>query len=337
MRFDDDKLTMLVKEFIENIWYSKHPFGIVLLPLSWIYSLIVVVRRLCYRSGLIAVNQVSVPVIIVGNISVGGTGKTPLVIWLAEYFKKKGFKPGIISRGYGGKFAGKTQQVRADSNPSLVGDEPVLIAKRTNCSVAIAVKKSRAAEELIEYCDCNLIICDDGMQHYSLNRDIEIAVIDGQRRFGNQRCLPAGPLREPISRLKTVDLVVSKYIAGRHQYKMEYIYGDLVSLIDPDHTISISSLKGASVHVISGIGNPDKYHSYLRNNKLHIICHEFSDHYPYKKKDVVFEDDFPVVMTEKDAVKCIDYATKDYWYLPIIAVLPDSFTYRLEAFMKDII
>ncbi len=328
---------MLAKQFIENTWYSKHPFSTILLPMSWIYSLIVVIRRLCYQSGLIAINQVDVPVIIVGNISVGGTGKTPLVIWLAEYFKKKGFKPGIISRGYGGKFAGKTQQVRADSNPALVGDEPVLIAKRTNCSVAIAVKKSRAAEELIEYCDCNLIICDDGMQHYSLSRDIEIAVIDGQRRFGNERCLPAGPLREPISRLKMVDLVVSKYTAGRHEDKMEYVYGDLVSLVDPNNTISVSSLKGESVHVISGIGNPDRYHSYLRNNKLHIICHEFSDHYSYKKKDVVFEDGFPVVMTEKDAVKCTDYATKNYWYLPIIAVLPDSFTYRLEAYMKDII
>jgi len=327
---------MLTKESIENIWYTKHPLGIVLLPLSWLYSLIIILRRLCYQSGLIAVNQIDVPVIIVGNISVGGTGKTPLVIWLADYFKNKGFNPGIISRGYGGKITGKSQQVRPDSNPGLVGDEPVLIAKRTDCPVAIAVQRRRAAEELIEYCDCDLILCDDGMQHYSLGRDIEIAVIDGQRRFGNGRCLPAGPLREPISRLNSVDLVVSKYIAGRHEYKMEYQYGDLVSLLEPEHTIPISSLNGQSVHAISGIGNPDRYYSYLRNNKLHIINHEFPDHYPFTKNDVNFDDGLPVVMTEKDAVKCSDFATKNHWYLPITATLPDSFTYRLEALMKDI-
>ena len=328
---------MLTKESIENIWYTKHPLGIALLPISWLYSLIIILRRLCYQSGLIAVNQIDVPVIIVGNISVGGTGKTPLVIWLADYFKKKGFNPGIISRGYGGKLSGKSQQVRSDSNPELVGDEPVLIAKRTNCPVAIAKQRRRAAEELIEYCDCDLILCDDGMQHYSLGRDIEIAVIDGQRRFGNGHCLPAGPLREPISRLNSVDLVVSKYIAGRHEYKMEYTYGDLVSLLDPEHTIPVSSLNGQSVHAISGIGNPDRYYSYLRNNKLHIINHEFPDHYPFTKNDVNFDDGLPVVMTEKDAVKCSDFATKNHWYLPISATLPDSFSYRLEALMKDII
>lgn len=328
---------ILSKEFIENIWYSKHPLGIALLPVSWLYRLVIYLRRLCYQSGLIAINQIDAPVIIVGNIAVGGTGKTPLVIWLADYFKSKGFKPGIISRGYGGKFSGKSQQVRSDSNPELVGDEPVLIARRTNCPVAVAVQRRRAAEELIEHRHCNLIICDDGMQHYSLGRDLEIAVIDGQRRFGNEYCFPAGPLREPKSRLKTVDFVVSKHSAGRHEYKMEYSYGDLVSLTDPARTTPVSSLSGQSVHAISGIGNPDRYHSYLRNNKLRIICHEFSDHHPFTKEDISFNDGLQVVMTEKDAVKCIEYATEKHWYLPITATLPESFTYRLEALMKEII
>lgn len=328
---------MLSKEYIENIWYTKQPLGLILLPLSWLYTLIIILRRLAYQSGLIAVNQIDAPVIIVGNISVGGTGKTPLVIWLAEYFKSKGLKPGIISRGYGGKFSGKTQQVRPDSNPLLVGDEPVLIAKRTNCPVAIAVQRRRAAEELILHCDCNLILCDDGMQHYSLGRDIEIAVIDGQRRFGNGHCLPAGPLREPKSRLKSVDFVVSKYIAGRHEYKMEYSYGDLVSLTDPTRTIPVSSLNGQSVHAIAGIGNSNRYYSYLRNQKLQIITHEFPDHYPFTEEDVKFNDGLQVVMTEKDAVKCVDFATEHHWYLPITATLPESFTIRLEALMKDII
>ncbi len=328
---------LLSKEFIENIWYTKHPLGVLLTPFSWIYTLIIVLRRLCYQSGLIAVNQIDAPVIIVGNITVGGTGKTPLVILLAEYFRNKGFNPGIVSRGYGAELSGKTQQVRPDSDPALVGDEPVLIAKRTNCPVAIAVQRRKAAEELIEHSDCDLILCDDGMQHYSLGRDLEIAVIDGQRRFGNQHCLPAGPLREPISRLDTVDFVVSKYIAGRHEYKMEYSYGDLVSLVDSTKTIPVSSLLDQSVHAIAGIGNPDRYFSYLRNQKLKLIMHEFPDHYPYTPEDINFNDGLPVVMTEKDAVKCASYATKLHWYLPISAALPESFTYRLDTLMKEII
>ncbi|MBL1140994.1 MAG: tetraacyldisaccharide 4'-kinase [Proteobacteria bacterium] len=328
---------LLSKEFIEEIWQSKHPLGYLLLPLSWIYKLIIILRRLCYQSGLIAVNQIDVPVIIVGNISVGGTGKTPLVVWLADYFKNKGFKPGIVSRGYGGQLSGKTQQVRPDSDPRIVGDEPVLISKRTACPVAVAVKRRKAAEELIEYCDCDLILCDDGLQHYSLARDIEISVIDGQRRFGNNRCLPAGPLREPISRLKSVDFVVSKYVAARHEYKMEYSYGDLVSLTEPVKTCPVSELAGESVHVIAGIGNPDRYFSYLRNQKIKLILHEFPDHHAFIADDINFNDGLPVVMTEKDAVKCTAYATQLHWYLPITATLPDSFTYRLDALMKDII
>jgi tetraacyldisaccharide 4'-kinase len=328
---------LLSKEFIENIWQTKHPIGYLLLPLSWLYTLVITLRRLCYQSGLIAVNQIDAPVIIVGNISVGGTGKTPLVVWLAEYFKSKGFKPGIVSRGYGGKLSGKTQQVRPDSDPGLVGDEPVLIAKRTSCPVAVAVQRRKAAEELIEYCDCDLILCDDGMQHYSLGRDIEIAVIDGQRRFGNNRCLPAGPLREPISRLKTVDFVVSKYIAGRHEYKMEYTYGDLVSLKDSTKTIPVSSLAGEDVHAIAGIGNPNRYFSYLRNQRIKLMLHEFPDHHAFTASDIKFNDGLPVVMTEKDAVKCTAFATDQHWYLPITATLPDAFSYRLEVLMKDII
>jgi len=328
---------MISKKIIENIWYTKHPLGIVLLPFSWLYTLIIVLRRLCYQSGLIAVTKINVPVIIVGNISVGGTGKTPLVIWLAEYFKSKGFKPGIVSRGYGGKFSGKTQQVRPDSDPLLVGDEPVLISKRTNCPVAIAVQRRSAAEELIEHCDCDIILCDDGMQHYSLDRDIEIAVVDGQRRFGNKYCLPAGPLREPMSRLKTVDFIVSKYIASRHEYKMEYRYGDLISLTNPARTISVESFNSESVHAIAGIGNPDRYFSYLRNKKIKLIMHEFPDHHPFVAEDIIFNDNLPVVMTEKDAVKCTAYATDQHWYLPITATLPESFAYRLEVLMKEII
>lgn len=329
---------MFSKELIENIWYSRlrHPLGIVLIPFAWLYSLIIMIRRLCYQSGLIAVNQVDAPVIIIGNISVGGTGKTPLVIWLAEYFKKKGFKPGVISRGYGGKSTNKPQQVRIDSDPSIVGDEAVLIAKNTACPVAVAVQRRRAAEELIAHYGCDLILCDDGLQHYALARDLEIAVLDGQRRFGNGRCLPAGPLREPVSRLNSVDLIVSKHIASRHEFKMEYMYSDLVSVSDSTQTMSISDLSGQSVHAIAGIGNPDRFFAYLRNQKIKLILHEFPDHHPFTAEDINFNDGLPVVLTEKDAVKCNTFSGKQHWFLPIKASLPESFTYRLDTLMKEI-
>lgn len=328
---------LLSKELIEDIWYNKHPLAYLLLPFSWLYTFVNVIRRFCYQSGIFAVNQIDVPIIIVGNISVGGTGKTPLVIWLAEYLKNKGYRPGIVSRGYGGKLSGKTQQVRTDSEPSIVGDEPILIAKKTTCPVAVAVERRKAAEELIAHCHCDIIICDDGMQHYSLGRDIEIAVIDGQRRFGNNHCLPAGPLREPISRLESVDFVVSKYKAARHEHKMDYSYGDLISLTDTNSTMPVSELSGQTVHAIAGIGNPNRYFSYLRNQNITLIMHEFPDHYPFTAIDLQFDDGLPVVMTEKDAVKCSAYANDKFWCLPIAATLSDSFTFRLDALMKEII
>ncbi len=328
---------MLSKAFVEKIWYTRHPLGIVLLPLSWLYQWLIMLRRRCYQSGLIATHAVTAPVIVVGNIVVGGTGKTPLVIWLADYCKQQGLKPGIISRGYGGKFTGQFQQVSPDSNPTFVGDEPVLMARRTHCPVAIAVERKRAAEALIKYHDCNLILCDDGLQHYALDRQLEIAVIDGQRRFGNGHCLPAGPLREPKSRLKTADFVISKYIAEHHEYKMEYVYGDLISLADPHRSMPVAKLRYQHVHAISGIANPAQYHAWLRQNQLQIICHEFPDHHPFTATEINFNDGLPVVMTEKDAVKCVAYADENHWYLPISAILPDAFTERLEALMKDII
>ncbi len=328
---------MFSKEFIENIWYSNHPLGYLLIPVSWVYALFTLFRRICYQVGIIAVNQIDAPVIIVGNINVGGTGKTPLVIWLAEYFKQKGFKPGIVSRGYGGSPNRKPQQVRPDSSPALVGDEPVLISKNTGCPVAVAIQRRRAAEELIKHCKCDLIICDDGMQHYSLDRDLEIAVVDGQRRFGNGRCLPAGPLREPVGRLASVDMIVSKYSAGRHEFKMDYLYGDLVSILDPTKTMPISELSGTQVHAVAGIGNPDRFFACLRNQKLQIIKHDFPDHHQFSREDINFNDGLPVVMTEKDAVKCMDIATEHHWYLPIKANLPEAFNFRLDTLMKEII
>ncbi len=328
---------LLPSEFIEKVWHSSHPLGILLAPLGWLYAGFIILRRLLYQSGAIAINQIDAPVIVVGNISVGGTGKTPLVLWLVEHFREKGLKPGIISRGHGGTDSKKPQQVRADSNPMLVGDEPVLLARNTLSPVAVARRRTEAAEELIKHYNCNLIICDDGLQHYALGRDLEIAVIDGQRRFGNQRCLPAGPLREPLSRLHSVDLVVSKYRAMRHEYKMDYEYSDLVCLTDANRTLKLSEFANHSVHAVAGIGNPERFFSQLRSQNLQIIKHQFPDHHPFTAEDIMFNDGLPIVMTEKDAVKCFAFATDNHWFLPVKAELPDAFSIRLDNLMKDIV
>ena len=326
-----------LENLIEKVWHSKNIFSLLLFPLSLIYISIIYLRRTLYQLGLISITKINAPTIVVGNIVAGGTGKTPLVIWLAKYFKGKGFLPGIVSRGYGGKYLSNIELVKPTSNPLLVGDEPVIIARNTNCPVVVAKKRAKGAKELVEKYNCNIILCDDGMQHYSLARDIEIAVIDGQRRFGNNYCFPAGPLREPKNRIFKADLIVSKYNARACEHKMDYTYNQLVSLNELPKTIPVSDLHGMTVHAIAGINNPDHFFSYLRSHKLELIIHKFPDHYSFTKDDVRFDDNFPVVMTEKDAVKCLNYSSDKHWYVPISAELPKSFIYDLDKLMEKII
>lgn len=326
-----------LETLIEKVWYSKNIFSLLLSPLSLIYISIIYLRHTLYRLGLISITKINVPTIVIGNIVAGGTGKTPLVIWLAKYFKDKGFLPGIVSRGYGGTYLSNIELVKPTSNPLLVGDEPVIIARNTNCPVVVAKIRAKGAKELVEKYNCNIIFCDDGMQHYSLARDIEIAVIDGQRRFGNNYCFPAGPLREPKSRIFKADLIVSKYNARTCEHKMDYTYHQLVSLNELSKTIPISDLHGMTVHAIAGINNPDHFFSYLRSHKLELIIHKFPDHYSYTEDDVKFDDNFPVVMTEKDAVKCLNYSSDKHWYIPISAELSKSFVCDLDKLMGEII
>ena len=201
----------------------------------------------------------------------------------------------------------------------------------------VACGTGAVARELVGRVGCNIILSDDGLQHLALPRDIEIAVVDGLRRFGNQRCMPAGPLREPLSRISSVDMVISNGATGRHEYMMEYIYGDLVSLGDENEQMEIETISGSTVHAIAGIGNPARFFSYLRGKKLQVIKHEYPDHHGYSATDIHFGDGLPVVMTEKDAVKCIKFASKEHWYLPIIAKLPEAFEHRFEVLLKEII
>lgn len=310
---------------LDSIWYSNHPLGFALAPLGWMFCGIVKLRGLAYRKGLFKSHRVSVPVIVVGNLTVGGTGKTPLVIWLGKFLKQHGFKPGIISRGYKGRATQWPQPVYAHSDPLIVGDEPILLARHSGCPVAVAPRRLTAAQYLLEHFDCDLIISDDGLQHYALQRDISILVLDDIRRYGNRRCLPAGPLRESLNRLKEMDFVVTKGAALHHEFSMQYDLKLLRQVSNTTVTQPLSALRSHRVHAVAGIGHPIRFFNRLSDHGLKLRCHEFPDHHFYQKNDITFEDNLPVIMTEKDAVKCESFAGPQHWYLPIEARLPPLF------------
>jgi tetraacyldisaccharide 4'-kinase len=279
----------------------------------------VVLRRFAYRSGLRTVRWFPIPIIVVGNITVGGTGKTPLVVWLARFLKAHDYRPGIVCRGYRGKAAHWPQQVRADADPRAVGDEAVVLSRRSECPVVADPNRLAAVEALINHTDCNLVISDDGMQHLALGRQIEIAVIDGIRRNGNGRCLPAGPLREPVRRLREVDLIVTNGLAGRGEYPMRLVSGPVRNVLDEWQVRPLESFRATPVHAVAGVGHPDRFFGKLRRVGIHIIEHAFADHHDFRWNDIAFNDRLPVVMTEKDAVKCRPFAEPRHWYLPVEA------------------
>lgn len=309
---------------LDYYWYNKGLVTLLLTPFAWLFCAAAVLRRCGYRAGIFKTHRLPVPVIIVGNITVGGTGKTPLVTWLVTLLKANGYRPGIISRGYGGDAVHWPQQVWPDSDPRIVGDEAVLLARRCQCPMAVGPVRAEAAQILLADKDCDIIVADDGLQHYALERDVEIAVVDGVRRFGNGLCLPAGPLREPRSRLKTVDIVISNGVAGPREYRMKLVPGQLWNLTDTDRTCSLDSFTGKQVHALAGIGNPERFFRQLEEHGLKVIPHPFCDHHIFAKTDIVFKDDLPVLMTEKDAVKCQPFADLRHWCLPVDAQLDEQ-------------
>lgn len=304
-------------------WYdsSQDLATIPLVLLSWVFRALVAARRFCYRVKLKKSHRFAVPVIVVGNITVGGTGKTPLVLWLVNFLKEQGFRPGIVSRGVGGKQQRAARWVERNSDPKWAGDEAVLLA-RQDCPVVIGIDRVAAVQELLAKSNCNIVISDDGLQHYRMGRDVEIVVIDGMRGLGNQRFLPAGPLRESPARLKTVDYVVKHVPAFApdsvsDELVMKLQGNLLVSVKDAEQRISLNSFQNATVHAIAAIGNPERFFSLLRHQGLTIIEHTFSDHYLYQPQDFNFNDKLPIVMTEKDAVKCENFADERFWFLPV--------------------
>jgi tetraacyldisaccharide 4'-kinase len=306
------------------IW-KKTFLSFVLWPFSLLYQVFIFLRRKCYQWGIKKVTHFPIPVIIVGNITVGGSGKTPLLIELAKFLTKKNWRPGIISRGYGGKAKSYPAFVHKKSNPRELGDEPLLIARQTSCPTVVDPKRCRAVNRLLEKTDCNIVLSDDGLQHLALGRNIEIVVIDGQHRFGNHLCLPAGPLREPISRLKTVDFIVTKGKAHVNEYEMMLYPDHFYQLIQPENKKNLHYFTGKKLHAVAGIGNPEQFFSSLRALGLHIIEHAFPDHHFFKASDLAFGTEAIILMTEKDAVKCERLADARLWCLKTITKVDATF------------
>lgn len=322
---------------LDHYWYSLNPLALLLAPLSLLFCLLAGLRRAAYSLGLLQRTRLPVPVIIVGNITVGGSGKTPLVIELARQLGAAGYRPGIISRGYGGQARSWPQAVEAQSDPRQVGDEPVLMARRTGVPVVVGPQRVQAGRYLLEHHDCDLIISDDGLQHYALERDIEIAVLDAKRGLGNRLCLPAGPLRERPARLRQVDFLVRHGAAPGQAGAMSLEAGPLQALAGGVQC-PLAKLGGQRVHAVAGIGHPQRFFETLRAAGLTLIEHPFADHHRFCTEDLRFDDELPVLMTEKDAVKCHTLVPQDgpYWYLPVQARLDDAFTHALIRRIREV-
>jgi tetraacyldisaccharide 4'-kinase len=309
---------------LEKYWYRLSPYHLLLWPLSLLFRALSSLRRTLYRTGLLRSIKIPVPVIIVGNISVGGTGKTPFALWLAQQLLDQGWHPAIISRGYT-----KAKQQQANTPravvtgdlPDAVGDEPLLMMQRNLCPVWIGRDRPATAQALLQaHPECDVILSDDGMQHYRLQRDIEIVLVDGKRRFGNGLLLPAGPLREPVSRLKTADIVVVNGGTTRdHEYAMQLNGSQFYNLLNPATTLPASAFAGPRLHAIAGIGHPQRFFAHLAHLGLSAQTHPFPDHHCYSPADISFRDADAILMTEKDAVKCAPFATEQCWVLRVDA------------------
>ena len=308
-------------------------FGLVnflLLPFSAIFFIFSYIRLCLYKVRLLKVSVSSVPVIVIGNITAGGTGKTPIVIAVANYFASRNKMVGVVSRGYGGKYAQESLEVTSKSDPIDCGDEPLLIKQQTEAFVVVAKKRSNAVKFLTENYSVDLIISDDGLQHYAMGRDIEIAVIDGHNRLGNGLFLPAGPVRETKKRLKSVDFIINN---GSH---ME---GEISSKIEANCYINLATnekkdldfFKSKKCFAIAGIGNPDNFYSLLEELGVNLITKTFADHHKFIEKDFEFKGDYPILMTAKDCVKCKQFATSQMWYLSVDAKISSDFYQQLES------
>ncbi|EOU9528977.1 tetraacyldisaccharide 4'-kinase [Cronobacter dublinensis] len=320
---------------IERIWSGQSPLWVLLLPLSWLYGLVSGAIRLSYRLGLRKVWRAPVPVVVVGNLTAGGNGKTPVVVWLVEQLQQRGVRAGVVSRGYGGKAAHYPLVLDDATTPAQAGDEPVLIYQRTGAPVAVSANRAQAVQALLQSASPQIIITDDGLQHYALARDKEIVVVDGARRFGNGWWLPAGPMRERASRLKTVDAVITNGAEPRS--------GEIAMQLTPGLAVNLRSGEKRPVESLSnvvamaGIGHPPRFFATLEKCGLTPVkTVSLADHQALREADVLalLSDGQTLIMTEKDAVKCRAFAHDDWWYLPVEAVLSQP---QADQLLKDIL
>ena len=322
---------------LSRAWYSGTSWTVLLQPLAMLYGFLARRRRQHYRRRADKRYRAAVPVIVIGNISVGGTGKTPLTLALAQALQQQGYKVGIVSRGHGGKNAAWPMLVTTTSDPAQCGDEALILAARAGCPVVVDPQRVRAVQYLEQQHAPDLILCDDGLQHYALERDIEVAVIDGSRGLGNGHLLPQGPLREPVTRLRSVSMVVLN--GGQAQnlpalgvlpgwgvplFVMQLQSGLLHNLASGEQLRppEFRQRHPGRVHALAGIGNPQRFYRSLEAAGFVIMPHDFPDHHAFRAGDLELPGEAAVIMTEKDAVKCRTFATDRHWYLQVEALLP---------------
>jgi len=335
---------MKPSDILQDSWKKRGLPACLLLPLGGIFHFLVAVRRMAYRCGWWRSERLAVPVVVIGNITVGGSGKTPLTLWLAQRLQQSGRRPGIVSRGYGGRDSGATiREVNADSAAQEVGDEPVLLKRRSGLPVFVGGDRVAAARALLAaYPECDLLLCDDGLQHYRLARDVEIAVID-DRGLLNSWPLPAGPLREPAARLGSVDALVLNGDAAvppsrKPAFRMRLAGSTFYRLDDPRQTCEAAALAGLRLAALAGIGVPERFFEHLEKLGLKFSRHVFPDHHRFAREDLSLIDADVLLMTEKDAVKCAGFGEHVIWVLPVSAqVDPASSGVDLAAHVEHCI
>ena len=308
---------------LNSIWYKDEAVPLKYKLLSKIFSFFSGFRRNLYSIGFLKRNKIKCPVIIVGNITVGGVGKTPFVIWLVNQLQSKGYKVGVVSRGYGGKREQEPMLIIPQTSARASGDEPLLISKHTHAKIMVGKNRAKAAKSLFQEYRPDVIIADDGLQHYALGRDMEICLIDAEKGLGNQQLLPAGPLREKKERLDSVDLVVYK---GKKAEQLSFHYEPLMvyKLGKTKQQKSIKDFRNQPIHAVAGIAHPDGFFKMLSDQGLAVIKHPLDDHHEIQASDLQFNDDSVVFITEKDAVKCGDIKTENVWVVVLKLVISEE-------------
>jgi tetraacyldisaccharide 4'-kinase len=313
-----------------NWWYRKNLLSYLLWPLSLLWQWTMALRRNLYKRGVFSTTHFSVPIIVVGNLTVGGNGKTPVIIALFQLLQEMGFRPGIVSRGYGGALKKGAYLVTAASNARLVGDEPLLLARRLNCPLAIGSQRVEAVNLLLAHHDCDVVLSDDGLQHLAMGRAMELIVVDGQRQFGNGFCLPAGPLRESIQRLHSTPWVL--YHSTDPVYEDHFFLQPhgFCSVTNPELKRSLHAFVNQTVEVVVAIGYPQRFLDALQTLGIKFNAKIFKDHHRYTAEELAAYKNKTLLMTEKDAVKCTSFDLADAWYLEVSAVLSESLQSRLR-------